>query len=146
MASQCFKTHNLENTTTFFEQAVATVGHKATKVTTDKESSYPTAVEKVLGRTVIHRTNRYLNNRCEQDHRGVKQRLKPMLGFKSSASAARFCPAFDEVHHYFRPREFLKESVSLAKRWVHFKGQYFRLKYKFLQQKLQWNQTSLLLV
>jgi transposase-like protein len=125
---------------------VATVGHKAAKVTTDKESSYPTAIEKVLGRQVLHRTNRYLNNRCEQDHRGVKQRIKPMLDFKSSVSAARFCQAFDEVRHYFRPREFLKEPVSLAKRRVHFKGQFIRHKHKFLQTKLEWHQTTLLLV
>lgn len=146
VASQFFGTGNLENTTTFFEQAVATVGQKAAKVTTDKENSYPTAIEKVLGRKVLHRTNRYFNNRCEKDHRGVKQRLKPMLGFKNPLSAARFCTVFDEQRNYFRSREFLKEKVSLAKRRVHFKGQFIRLKHKFVQTKLAWQQTTCLLV
>ena len=31
--------------------------------------------------------NKYLNNIIEQDHRFIKKRTKPMLGFKSFASA-----------------------------------------------------------
>ncbi len=31
--------------------------------------------------------NKYLNNRVEQDHRFIKKRIKPMLGFKSFHSA-----------------------------------------------------------
>jgi transposase-like protein len=34
------------------------------------------------------RTSKYLNNLAEQDHRRVKQRVYPMLGFKSFANAA----------------------------------------------------------
>lgn len=34
------------------------------------------------------RTSEYLNNLIEQDHRRVKQRIYPMLGFKSFANAA----------------------------------------------------------
>ncbi len=33
------------------------------------------------------RTNKYLNNLIEQDHRKVKQRCYPMLGFKKFANA-----------------------------------------------------------
>src|SRR5262249_27965818 len=33
------------------------------------------------------RTSRYLNNVIEQDHRRVKQRVRPMLGFKCFAHA-----------------------------------------------------------
>jgi transposase-like protein len=33
------------------------------------------------------RQSAYLNNRIEQDHRAVKHRIRPMLGFKSMASA-----------------------------------------------------------
>src|SRR5262245_46527053 len=32
-----------------------------------------------------------LNNHVEQDHRGIKQRYRPMCGFKHGHSAARFC-------------------------------------------------------
>jgi transposase-like protein len=34
------------------------------------------------------RSNKYLNNLIEQDHRRVKQRLRPMLGLKSFQTAA----------------------------------------------------------
>jgi transposase-like protein len=34
------------------------------------------------------RSCKYLNNLIEQDHRGIKSRTRPMLGFKSFASAA----------------------------------------------------------
>ena len=36
-----------------------------------------------LGEAVRHRMNVYLNNRLEQDHRGIKDRYRPMRGFKS---------------------------------------------------------------
>jgi putative transposase len=63
---------------------------------------------------VIHRCNQYLNNRIEQDHRGIKQRYYPMRGFGSVASASRFCRAFEEVRQFFRVRTTLKQQVSLA--------------------------------
>ncbi|RWH78069.1 DDE-type integrase/transposase/recombinase [Mesorhizobium sp.] len=34
------------------------------------------------------RKSRYLNNRIEQDHRRIKLRVRPMLGFKSPATAS----------------------------------------------------------
>jgi transposase-like protein len=63
-----------------------------------------------------HRDNRYLNNRLEQDHRGVKQRYYPMQGFGSFASAAQFCCAHDELRAYLRSRKRTGETVSLAER------------------------------
>jgi putative transposase len=58
--------------------------------------------------------NPYLNNRLEQDHRGIKQRDYPMRGFGSLASAARFCRAFDELRNYLRPPQRMGETVLLA--------------------------------
>lgn len=58
----------------FFTQAKEVVGRKPARVTTDGHDSYPRAIRRVLGRKVVHRTSRYLNNRVEQDHRGIKQR------------------------------------------------------------------------
>jgi putative transposase len=136
-------TRNLENTTAFFIQAVETVGHLPLKVTTDGESSYPTAIKEALGKKVEHRTSKYLNNKLEQDHRGVKGRVKPILGFKNPASAGRFLRAFDEQRHYFRPRKYLKEKVSAMQRRVHFRGQLIRLKHLFLAEKLHWHQLTL---
>jgi len=58
----------------FFKEAREVVGHNPEKVTTDGHDSYPCAIRRVLGRKVEHRTSCYLNNRMEQDHRGIKQR------------------------------------------------------------------------
>jgi hypothetical protein len=41
-----------------------------------------------LGEGVRHRTNRYLNNHLEQDHRVIKQRIRPMGDFKSDERTA----------------------------------------------------------
>jgi putative transposase len=90
------------------------VGHAPERVTTDGHDSYPRAIRETLGSDVLHRTNRYLNNRLEQDHRGIKQRYYPMRGFGSVASASRFCRAFDEVRQFFRVRTTMKQPVSLA--------------------------------
>ncbi len=57
-----------------------------------------------LGEEVIHHCNPYLNNRLEQDHRGIKQRYYPMRGFGTFDAASRFCRAFDEQRQYFRLR------------------------------------------
>ena len=41
-----------------------------------------------LPKRVPVRTSKYLNNLVEQDHRRVKQRMRPMLGLKSFRTAA----------------------------------------------------------
>ena len=40
-----------------------------------------------LPRRVRVRSSKYLNNLIERDHRRIKQRLRPMLGLKSFATA-----------------------------------------------------------
>jgi putative transposase len=104
---------DMEAAKRFFQQAAAVIGHTPERVTTDGHDSYPRAIREALGSDVLHRTNRSLNNRLEQDHRGIKQRYSPMRGFGSVASASRFCRAFDEVRQFFRVRT-LKQQVSLA--------------------------------
>ncbi|GAC1562028.1 MAG: hypothetical protein NVS2B7_36210 [Herpetosiphon sp.] len=88
----------------FFLQAVQTVGHAPKRVTTDGHDSYPRAIRETLGEEVVYRTSPYLNNRLEQDHRGIKQRPYPMRGFGMLESASRFCRGFDEQRQYFRLR------------------------------------------
>jgi len=105
---------DMEAAKRFFKQAVDVVGHAPERVTTDGHDSYPRAIRETLGSDVLHRTNRYLNNRLEQDHRGIKQRYYPMRGFGSVASASRFCRAFDEVRQFFRVRTTMKQQISLA--------------------------------
>jgi transposase-like protein len=115
----------------FFSNAKEVVGHKPTRVTTDGHDAYPRAIRRILGRKVEHRTNRYLNNRVEQDHRGIKQRYYPMRGFSSFESASQFCRAFDEQRNYFRYRTAPKETIPLAEqRWM------FRQRFDALQSWL----------
>jgi len=40
-----------------------------------------------LPKRVVVRSSKYLNNLIEQDHRRIKQRLRPMLGLKSFETA-----------------------------------------------------------
>lgn len=72
----------------FLQRASAVVGHRPDRVTTDGHDSSPCAIREMLGDELTHRCNRYLNNRLEHDHRGIKQRSYPMRGFGSEASAA----------------------------------------------------------
>jgi transposase-like protein len=44
------------------------------------------------------RQSAYLNNRFEQDHRAIKRRVRPMLGFKSMASARAILGGIGMVH------------------------------------------------
>jgi transposase-like protein len=44
------------------------------------------------------RQSRYLNNRIEQDHRAVKRRVRPMLGFKSADSARVILGGIELIH------------------------------------------------
>jgi transposase-like protein len=88
----------------FFKGALEIAERAPERVTTDGHDSYPRAIRETLGEDVTHRFNPYLNNRIEQDHRGVKQRYYPMRGFGTFDAAARFCRAFDEQRHYFRMR------------------------------------------
>jgi putative transposase len=44
------------------------------------------------------RQSRYSNNRIEQDHRAIKRRVRPMLGFKSMASARAILGGIELVH------------------------------------------------
>ena len=44
------------------------------------------------------RQNAYLNNRIEQDHRAIKCRVRPMLGFKSMASDRAILGGIEMIH------------------------------------------------
>jgi transposase-like protein len=64
-----------------------------TKITLDAYAASHRAVAELkangeLPKRVRVRTSKYLNNAIEQDHRRIKQRLRPMLGLKSFQNAA----------------------------------------------------------
>jgi len=61
------------------------------------------------------RTSKYLNNIVEQDHRRVKQRIYPMLGFKSFRTAATAISGI-ELAQKIRKGQFDTSAVALRDR------------------------------
>ena len=100
----------------FFHSAKSATGIVPDKITTDRHGSYPQAIRSVLGRRVTHRTSAYKNNRLEQDHRGIKGRIRCMRGFKSFTSADRFCRAHDELRNHLRSRIRHNQPVHASRR------------------------------
>jgi len=74
------------------------------KITIDKSGANKAAADAFVedvpanGKPIEIRQVKYLNNIVEQDHRGVKQRTRPMLGFKSFVSAQRTLAGIELVH------------------------------------------------
>ena len=89
-------------------------------MTTDGHGSYPRAIRTVLGRTIRHRTSAYLNNGLEQDHRGIKGRIRCMCGFKNHDAANRFCREHGELRDLLRPRRRHNQIVPASSRRVRF--------------------------
>jgi transposase-like protein len=86
----------------FLQQAIEKRGIPQ-KITLDGYAASHVAVgelqeEGTLPAKLLVRTNRYLNNVIEQDHRRVKQRVRPMLGFKRFAHAAVTISGIELVH------------------------------------------------
>jgi putative transposase len=87
-----------------FRSAKSATGIVPDRVTTDGHGSYPRAIRSMLGSRVVHRTSAFKNNRLEQDHRGIKGRIRCMRGFKSFTSAEHFCRSYDELRNHLRLR------------------------------------------
>ena len=98
----------------FFRSAKAVTGVMPDRVTTDGHDACPQAIQTELGDAVRHRTNVYLNNRLEQDHRGIKSRCRSMLGFKSATSARRYCRNNDELRNFLRCRTRMRQRIPPA--------------------------------
>ena len=87
----------------FLRKAIRTQGLPE-KITIDQSGSNTAAIKRY---NRIHKTGiairqcKYLNNIVEQDHRAVKRKVRPMLGFKSFW-AARCTIAGIEVMHAIR--------------------------------------------
>ncbi len=100
----------------FFRSAKSATGLVPDRVTTDGHGSYPRAIRSTLGRGVRHRASAYKNNGPEQDHRGVKGRIRCMRGFKAFEAAERFCRGFDELRAFLRPRTRHNQHVPANRR------------------------------
>jgi len=77
----------------FFKKAIRHEGRPPHTITLDGYAASHRAVREMqedglLPKRTKLRSSKYLNNLIEQDHRGIKSRTRPMLGFKSFSSAA----------------------------------------------------------
>jgi putative transposase len=83
-------TRDLAAAEAFFRSAWTATGVAPARITTDGHDAYPRAIRNVFGDRVLHRTNRYLNNHLEQDHRGIKQRYRSMGGSNTATPRHAF--------------------------------------------------------
>jgi putative transposase len=109
------ETRDMKAAKAFFRSAGRVTGITPARVTTDGHGSYPRAIRSELDDSV-DRINRYLNNRIEQDHRGIKGRYGPMRGFKSPDSAERFCRGFDGLRNYLYSRSRRSQNIPTNSR------------------------------
>jgi len=65
------------------------------------------------GRPITIRSSKYLNNLIEQDHRAIKSRIGPMLGFKDFVSA-QITLAGVELLHRIRQGQFALRNLGVA--------------------------------
>jgi transposase-like protein len=69
----------------------------------------------LLPRGTKLRSSKYLNNLIEQDHRGIKSRTRPMLGFKSFASAANVIAGIELLRRIYKHQFALSRLKSKGK-------------------------------
>ena len=87
------RTRDVAAAKAFFKKAIRHEGRPPHTITLDGYAASHRAVREMrddglLPKRMKLRSSKYLNNLIEQDHRGIKSRTRPMLGFKSFASAA----------------------------------------------------------
>lgn len=104
----------------FFRKAIRTQARAPVSITLDGYAASHRAVREMrqdglLPKHTRLRSSKYLNNLIEQDHRGIKSRTRPMLGFKNYDCAA-ITIAGVELLHRIRKGQF-----SLKR--LHFKDQ-----------------------
>ncbi len=82
-------------------------------MTMDKSGANKAAVDelnqgKSKEEAIVIRQNKYLNNLIEQDHRNIKRRLSPMLGFKNFRRAQTLLAGIELVS-MLRKGQYLQE-------------------------------------
>jgi len=84
----------------FFERAID-LNDVPEKITIDKSGANTAAVRGLIsdsGIAIELRQSKYLNNLVEQDHRAIKRRTRPMLGFKDFHCATKIIAGIETMH------------------------------------------------
>ena len=93
-----------KSTKYFFKKALKSSHNMMPRViTTDKYYTYEVLIDELKYGSILscktqHRQVKYLNNIVEQDHRFIKRKVKPMLGFKSFKTACSTIAGIETMH------------------------------------------------
>ena len=120
------KNRNTKSAKRFFKKALA-FSHVSTPrvITVDKNPAYPVAIEelkeeKKIPEGIQIRQVKYLNNIVEQDHRFIKRRVLPMLGFKSFNTATSILSGVEAMHMIKKEQIDLRDqSIQNQKEFIH---------------------------
>ena len=85
----------------FFRKLLKGLRYSPRIIVTDKLRSYGAAKKEILP-SVVHRQDRYQNNRAELSHQPTRQRERQMRRFKSVRHAQRFLSAHGPINNLFR--------------------------------------------
>ncbi|MGZ4161917.1 MAG: DDE-type integrase/transposase/recombinase, partial [Neobacillus sp.] len=94
-------------------------------ITVDKKPAYPVAVEelkeeKKMPEGIQIRQVKYLNNIVAQDHRFIKRRDLPMLGYKSFDTAISILSGEEAIHMIKKEQIDLRDqSIQNQKEFIH---------------------------
>jgi len=85
----------------FFRKLLKRLRYSPRIIVTDKLRSYSAAKKEILP-SVVHRQDRYQNNRAEVSHQPTRQRERQMRRFKSARHAQRFLSAHGPINNLFQ--------------------------------------------
>ena len=111
------RTRDVAAAKAFFKKAVRHQGRSPQTITLDGYAASHRALRELreyglLPKRMKLRSSKYLNNLIEQDHRGIKSRTRPMLGFKSFASAANVIAGIELLRRIYK-RQFTLSRLRL---------------------------------
>ncbi len=86
------------------------------EIVTDKLRSYGAAM-KLLSVNILHRTDRWYNNRAENSHQPFRRREQAMLKFRCMKSLQKFPSIHAVTHNHFnQERHFFSRAIFKSKR------------------------------
>jgi transposase-like protein len=108
----------------FFRKAILHEGRPPYAITLDGYAASHRAVHEMrndglLPRRTSLRSSKYLNNLIELDHRGIKSRTSPMLGFKNFSSAAMTLAGVEPLRRIHKDQFSLSVSASKTRLRLH---------------------------
>ena len=109
----------------FLRKALLQAGRCPNSINTDKNPAYGIAIEKlkkakILKKSLEHQQVKYLNNIIESDHRRVKRRTRPMMGFNQFHSARKTLQGIEAMAMVLKTRNYyIRHSAKEQNTFIH---------------------------